>query len=84
VSDTTQTGLSKNIDLSSAVAAAGTLTLSLPHGTSALEGTVSLVGAVVAYTPPAGVMNTIDRFVYRVQESGGGHSTNEVSVTITP
>jgi len=86
VSDTTQTGMPKNIDLSSAVApaAAGTLTLSLPHGTSALGGTVSLVGAVVAYTPPAGVMNTVDRFVYRVQESGGGHSTNVVSVTITP
>jgi len=86
VSDTTQAPLPVTVDLSGFAfpAAGGALTFSLPHSTSALGGTLSLVGAEVTYNPPLGVSNTTDRFVYRVQEANGGHSTNVVSVAITP
>lgn len=72
------------IDMTSFVmaSAAGALTYSLPHTSTSLGGTVSIVGNNVTYTPPNGVSGIDDTFVYVVNEAGGGAAHNIVSITI--
>lgn len=71
------------IDLSSFVTGINPLTFSLPYSDSSLGGTVSLSGTLVTYTPPSGVVNTTDTFVFVVTDGNGGTSHNVVSVAIT-
>lgn len=85
VSQSTTTSTPLVFDISGA--AVGTsLTYSLPFPGTSLDGTVSInpVTNMVTYTPPLGVTNVTDTFVYVVNETGGGTSHNVVSVTITP
>lgn len=65
-------------------AAGGELTYSLPHSSTSLGGSISITGTDVTYTPPTGVSNIIDTFVYVVNEVGGGTSHNVIGVTINP
>jgi len=84
------TGISTNpdmavdIDLLSAITTMtpALMTFALPHLSSSLGGTLSLTGSIVTYTPPAGLSNKIDTFVYVVNETGGGSSHQVVSVQI--
>ncbi len=82
----TTTNMPVDIDLtSSAIAsAAGALTYSLPHASTSLGGSISIAGNIVTYTPPGGVNNIVDSFVYIVNEVGGGTSHNIVTITINP
>lgn len=80
----TNSGTPVDIDLIGAVTPAipAPLTFSLPHATTALGGAIALIGSVVTYTPPLGLGNKIDTFVYVVNEAGGGSSHQVVSVQI--
>jgi hypothetical protein len=58
------------------------LTYALSHVGSSLGGSVTLEGATVTYTPPAGAANVIDRFVYVVTDGRGGVSAAVISIRI--
>lgn len=55
--------------------------LSLPSGTTAQGGTVSLSGGLVTYTPVAGFSGT-DSFTYAVSDGKGGTDTAVVTATV--
>jgi len=59
-----------------------TLSYKLPYSTTSLGGTVSLAGSSVTYTPPAGVSNQTDNFVFVVQDSHAGVNAGVVSIQI--
>lgn len=86
VVDTTVENTAKNISLSGAAtnSAGGDLTYSLPHLSTSLDGSLTINGTTITYTPPVNVSGTTDTFVYVVNEAGGGSSHNLVSVMITP
>ncbi|MGB0846372.1 MAG: IPTL-CTERM sorting domain-containing protein [Thiolinea sp.] len=58
-------------------------TLSIDSVTQGSNGTVSISGGQVIYTPSAGFSGS-DSFTYTVSDGNGGSSTASVSVTITP
>lgn len=58
------------------------LSYALAHTTTSLGGGVALNGTVVTYTPPAGVSNQTDYFVYVVTDSKGGVRAAVVTVNI--
>lgn len=58
------------------------LSYALSHVGSSLGGTVTLEGATATYTPPAGVVNATDRFVYVVTDGRGGVSAAVISIRI--
>lgn len=84
------TGISTNpdtaveIDLLTAITTSmpALMTFAMPHLTTSLGGALSLAGSMVTYTPPAGLSNKIDTFVYVVNETGGGSSHQVVSVQV--
>lgn len=59
-----------------------TLTYSLPHPTSNRGGTLSLNGALVEYTPPAGFTNRTDGFVFQVSDGKGGKTNGVILVAV--
>jgi Bacterial Ig domain len=58
------------------------LTYSLPHPTSNRGGTLSLNGALVEYTPPAGFTNRTDGFVFQVSDGKGGKTNGVILVAV--
>jgi Bacterial Ig domain len=58
------------------------LTYSLPHPTSNRGGTLSLNGALVEYTPPAGFANRTDGFVFQVSDGKGGKTNGVILVAV--
>jgi len=58
------------------------LSYALSHVGSSLGGSVTLQGATVTYTPPAGATNVTDRFVYVVTDGRGGVSAEVISIRI--
>ena len=55
----------------------------LPHGASVHGGSVSLVGALLSYAPPAGLTGTTDSFVYVVRSADGALKQGVISVTLS-
>lgn len=85
-SDSTTLNMQKLIDLAGFATAAGggALTYTLPHASTSLNGSISIAGTNVTYTPPSGVSSIVDTFVYVVSEAGGGTNHNVIAVTINP
>lgn len=59
-----------------------TLSYGLSHSTTSLGGSVSLNGNSVTYTPPVGVSNQTDEFVYVVKDNNGGINAAVISIQI--
>jgi Bacterial Ig domain len=59
-----------------------TLTYSLPHPTSNRGGALSLNGALVEYSPPAGFANRTDGFVFQVSDGKGGKTNGVILVAV--
>jgi len=59
-----------------------TLIYSLPHFMSSRDGTLSINGPVVTYTPPANASNITDGFVYQVSDGKGGVTNGLVTVLV--
>lgn len=80
----TAPGAAKRIDLTRLTrdADGDTLSYDLSHTTTVLGGTVSLNGNTVTYTPPVGMSNKTDHFVYVVTDGRGGVAAAVVSVQI--
>ncbi len=80
----TAAGASQAIELAANTrdADGDTLTYALPYGATSLGGTVSLAGSVVTYTPPAGVSQRTDHFVYLATDGKGGVDATVVAVDI--
>lgn len=58
------------------------LRFSLPHDSSSRGGTLQIKGSFVRYSPPAGLTNIVDGFVYRVSDGKGGSSIGIVRVKV--
>ncbi len=58
-------------------------TLTVASVTQPANGTVTLTGGVVRFTPPAGFNGTVT-FTYTVSDGNGGTDTATVTVTVTP
>lgn len=91
LSAATETNTQLQVDLSTLVndPDGDSLTYALPLATTALGGTVQLVGdrvfnqlKIVTYTPPANVAGMTDSFSYTVADGKGGMATAIISVTI--
>jgi hypothetical protein len=82
----TAAGAAKQIDLATLTrdADGDALSYALSHATTVLGGIVTLNGATVTYTPPVGVSNKTDHFVYVVTDGKGGVGTAVISVQIGP
>ena len=80
----TAAGAAKQINLATLTrdADGDTLSYALSHATTVLGGTLALNGSTVTYTPPAGVSNRADHFVYVVTDGKGGVAAAVVSVQI--
>jgi hypothetical protein len=69
------------------VPAGTTLTASLPSPTSVLGGTLQLINNQIIYTPPVGIVGTIntftDNFTYTLTAASGASATGTVAVTVT-
>lgn len=79
--ETSAGGADVVIDLSGEVPVGGSIVL--PHATSALGGSLSLVGSMLTYTPP-GITGTTDTFVYVIRSSTGALQQGVVTVTLNP
>jgi len=77
-------GAAKQINLATLArdADGDTLSYALSHSTTVLGGSVTLNGSTVTYTPPAGVSNRTDQFVYVVTDGRGGVAAAVMSVQI--
>lgn len=80
----TAAGAAKQIDLARLArdADGDPLSYALSHATTVLGGTVALNGSTVTYTPPVGVTNRTDHFVYVVTDGKGGVRAAVISVKI--
>lgn len=58
------------------------LHFSLPHDSSSRGGALQIKGSFVRYSPPAGLTNIVDGFVYRVSDGKGGSSIGIVRVKV--
>ncbi len=58
------------------------LTFELSHSITTLGGSISIDGSTVTYTPPMGVSNRPDQFVYIVTDGRGGVAAAVVTVQI--
>jgi hypothetical protein len=59
-----------------------TLGFSLTHATSVLGGSLAISGNAVTYTPPAGVVQRDDQFVYIVEDGKGGVAAAVITMRI--
>jgi hypothetical protein len=84
VTVTTAAGRDKRVDLRTLASDANghTLTFELLYPTTTLGGAVSLNNGIATYTPPAGVSNRTDNFVYVVSDGNGGVGAAIVTVQI--
>ena len=80
----TAAGAARTIDLAPNTqdADGDTLSYSLPYAATSLGGSVSLAGSVVTYTPPAGLSQRTDHFVYVATDGKGGVDATVVAVDI--
>lgn len=80
----TAAGAAKQIDLATLTrdADGDTLAYALSHTSTVLGGTVTSNGTTVTYTPPAGVTNRTDHFVYVVTDGNGGVAAAVISIQI--
>ena len=58
------------------------MSYALSHTTTSLGGNVVLNGSTVTYTPPAGVCNKTDYYVYVVTDGKGGVGAAVITVLI--
>jgi hypothetical protein len=84
VTVTTPPGVSKQTDLATLTRDqnADSLSYALSHTTTSLGGSVTLNGSTITYTPPAGVNNKTDYFVYVVTDGKGGVGAGVITVLI--
>jgi hypothetical protein len=84
VTVTTPPGVSKQINLATLTRDqdGDSLSYALSHTKTSLGGSVALNGSTVTYTPPAGVNNKTDYFVYVVTDGKGGVGAAVVTVLI--
>jgi Bacterial Ig domain len=82
VSTATDTAVTVNLAGLALDANGDTLTYSLPHPTSNHGGALSLNGALVEYSPPAGFANRTDGFVFQVSDGKGGKTNGVILVAV--
>ena len=80
----TAAGVVRQINLSTLTndANSDALSYNLAHTVTSLGGSVAMNGAIVTYTPPAGISSTTDYFVYVVTDGNGGVRAAVVTVQI--
>ena len=78
----TAAGAIKHTNLANLTGNQSGLSYGLSHATTSLGGTVSINGSQVTYTPPAGVSNKTDYYVYFVTDASGGVGAGVITVKI--
>ena len=72
----------KHTDLADLTEHRAGLTYGLSHETTSLGGTVTIDESTVTYTPPAGVSNETDYYVYFITDGSGNVGAGVITVEI--
>jgi hypothetical protein len=75
-------GAIKHTNLANLIGNQSGLSYGLSHATTSLGGSVTIHGSRVTYTPPAGVSNKTDYYVYFVTDGSGGVGAGVITVKI--